>query len=61
VEGASAVERVRTALLEGTTRYAVLARTWRGRAPSRRHGRPKSPPPTPSSNKAARPLRRLRG
>jgi hypothetical protein len=44
-----------------TTPCAGLTRTWRGRAPSRRHGRPKSPPLAPSSNRVVRPSRRLRG
>jgi hypothetical protein len=44
-----------------TTRCAGLTRTWRVRATSRRHGRRRSSPPAPSSNRAARRSRRLRG
>jgi hypothetical protein len=60
-EGVSVVERVQTTLVSETTRCAGLERTWRGRAPLRRHGRWRSSPPTPSSNRAVRRSRRLRG
>jgi hypothetical protein len=52
---------VRTALVSETTRCIGLAGTWRGRAPSRRHGRQRSSPPAPNSNRAVRRSRRLRG
>jgi hypothetical protein len=60
-EGASAVVRVRTVLVERDDALRGLARTWRGRAPSRQHGRRRSSPPAPSSSKAARHSRRPRG
>jgi hypothetical protein len=60
-EGASAIESVRTALLERDDTLRRAREDLEGRAPSRRHGRLKSPPSASSSNRAARPSRRLRG
>jgi hypothetical protein len=59
--GASAVERVRTALVERDDALRRAREDLEGRAPSRRHGRPRLSPPAPSFNGAARPTRRPRG
>jgi hypothetical protein len=60
-EGASAVERVRTALLERDDAPRRDREDLEGRAPSHRHGRRKSPQSAPSSNRVTQSSRRLRG
>jgi hypothetical protein len=61
VGGASAVERVRTALVERDDALRRAREDLAGRVPSRWCERPRSSPPAPSSNGTARPSRRPRG
>jgi hypothetical protein len=60
-EGASAVVRVRTVLVERDDALRRACEDLEVRAPLHRHGRQRSPPPASSSNKAARGLQEAEG
>jgi hypothetical protein len=60
-EGASAVVRVRTVLVERDDALRRAREDLEVRAPLRRHGRQRSPPPASRSKRAAWGSRRLRG